>query len=184
MEDSKIVDLFFARNEDAIAETQQKYGWYCTSIAYNILSSIEDSEECVSDAFLNTWNSIPPKRPDNLKAYVGRITRNLSLNRLKSNRARTRGEMVVVLEELQITSIETPDDEMERRLLSDTITEFLHTLTPVKQQMFVLRYWYIEPIESISKKTGWKSHSIRSELYRLRKQLERYLREEGFSYET
>ena len=98
MKDSEIVELYWNRSEDAISETKEKYGWYCTSIAYRMLSSIEDSEECVSDTYLQAWNSIPPNRPDNLKAYVGKITRNLALNRLRANTTQKRGEVPLVFQ--------------------------------------------------------------------------------------
>lgn len=184
MEDSRIIDLYFDRSEDAIAETKAKYNSYCTKIAYNILASFEDTEECVSDTYLHTWNAIPPSRPNSLKGFVGRITRNLSLNRLKANSAKKRGEAVLVLDELQISSLETPYDEVEKKMVADAITGFLRTLSPVKQQMFVLRYWYFEPISAISQKTGWKENSVKSELYRLRSKLKSHLEKEGFRYEA
>ena len=179
MEDEKIINLYFARTEEAIKETKNKYNSYCTSIAYHILSSVEDTEECISDTYMQVWNSIPPNRPDSLRAYVGKITRNLALNRLRANTAKKRGEATLVLEELQISSLETPYDELERKLMADAITAFLHTLPPVKQQIFMLRYWYFEPIKTISRKTGWREDSVKSELYRLRKKLKTHLEKEG-----
>lgn len=183
MEDSGIVELYFVRSEDAIAETRRKYHPYCTKIAYSILASLDDTEECVSDAYLHTWNAIPPNRPKSLKAFVGRITRNLALDRLKANTAKKRGEITLVLDELQVSSLDTPYDAMERKLVAEAITKFLHTLPPVKQQMFVLRYWYFDSIKTISRKTGWKEDSVRSELYRLRNKLKANLEKEGFHSE-
>lgn len=184
MEDSAIIEMYFSRSENAIVETKAKYNSYCTKIAYNILASFEDTEECVSDTYLHVWNSIPPNRPNNLKAFIGTITRNLSLNRLKANSAKKRGEAMSILEELQVSSLQTPYDEMEKKLLAESITRFLRKLSSVKQQIFVLRYWYFEPISVISQKTGWKENSVKSELYRLRCKLTSHLEMEGFSYET
>jgi RNA polymerase sigma-70 factor (ECF subfamily) len=184
LEDERIIELYFERSEDAIKETKIKYNSYCTKIAYNILASFEDTEECVSDTYMHTWNAIPPSKPNDLKAFIGRITRNLSLNRLKANSAKKRGEIALILDELQISSLETPYDEVEKKMVADSITRFLQTLAPVKQQIFVLRYWYFESISAISQKTGWKKASIKSELYRLRSKLKSHLEKEGFYDET
>lgn len=114
MKDSEIVALYWERSEEAVAETKAKYGWYCTSIAYQILSSVEDSEECVSDAYWKTWSSIPPNRPEDLRSYIGKITRNLALNRIKAGSAKKRGEVPLVLEELEVASLDTVENEMDR----------------------------------------------------------------------
>ena len=180
MKDEEIVALYFARNEDAIAKTQEQYGWYCSSIAYHILCSIEDSEECVADTWLHTWNSIPPKKPDRLKPYVGRITRNLALNRVKADASRKCGEVLTALEELEVADLNTPEDAMEQKRLSDAITAFLRTLPPTKQRVFVLRYWYFLSLKEISQKTGWKDNRLMVELYRMRGKLKTYLEKEGF----
>ena len=181
MKDSEIVALYWKRSEDAITQTKEKYGWYCTSIAYRILSSIEDSEECVSDAFLRVWNSIPPNEPKDLRSYIGKITRNLSLNRLKANSVQKRGEVPLVLEELEIASLDTVENELERKRMSEAITGFLRTLPTMKRRIFVLRYWYFEPISAISSETGWKENRIKVELYRLRQKLAAHLEKEGFT---
>lgn len=180
MKDEEIVALYFARNEDAIAQTREKYGWYCSSIAYHILCSIEDSEECVSDTWLRTWNSIPPKRPDRLQPYVGKITRNLALDRVKADAAKNRNEVSQVLEELDSASLDTPENLLEQKRLSETITAFLCTLPPIKQRVFVLRYWYFLSLKEISQKTGWKENRLMVELYRMRGKLKTYLEKEGF----
>ena len=180
MKDSEIVELYWNRSENAISETKEKYGWYCTSIAYRMLSSIEDSEECVSDTYLQAWNSIPPNRPNNLKAYVGKITRNLALNRLRANTTQRRGEVPLVFEELKVPDVKTVEAEIDSRLLSEAITGFLRTLPPIKRRIFVLRYWYFEPISGISAKTGMKESRIKGDLYRMRKKLAAYLDKEGF----
>ena len=180
MKDSEIVELFWSRSENAISETEEKYGWYCPSIAYRMLSSIEDSEECVSDTYLHTWNSIPPNRPENLKAYVGKITRNLALDRLKANAAKKRGEVPLVFEELKVPDSHTVETEIDGKLLSEAITSFLRALPPVKRRIFVLRYWYFESLSGIASKTGIKESRLKGDLFRMRKKLAAYLDKEGF----
>ena len=180
MTDEEIVALYFARNEDAIAETGKKYGWYCSTVAYNILRSLEDSEECVSETWLRAWNSIPPKRPDRLKPYLGRITRNLALDRVRADAARKKTEVPMILEELNVASLDTPEDALEQKRLSEAVSAWLYTLPPGKQRVFVLRYWYFEPLKEISRKTGWKENRLMVELYRMRGKLKRYLQKEGF----
>lgn len=181
MKDSEIVELYWNRSENAIFETKNKYDRYCTSIAYRILSSSEDSEECVSDTYLRTWNSIPPSRPENLKAYVGKITRNVALDRFRASSRKKNEETALVLHEFQVASLDTVDDEMDRLALSEAISSFLRTLEPIKRQVFVLRYWYFESVSEISEKTGWTDNRIRVELFRLRKKLSAYLEKEGFA---
>ena len=180
MEDEKIIELYFARDETAFYETRAKYGPYCTAIAYNILSSFEDTEECISDTYLHTWNSIPPNRPENLKGYVGRITHNLALTMFRKRNAKKRCAITDVLEELQIPSLDDPRETVERKEFSQIISDYLWTLPEEKCRIFILRYWYYESIQSISRATGWKEARIRSELSRIRKKLRSYLEQEGF----
>lgn len=178
MQDQEIVALYWARSEDAIVETREKYGPYCTSIAYRLLNSIEDTEECLSDTWLRTWDSIPPHRPECLKPYVGRITRNLALDRLRRGAAQKRGEVPLVLEEA--AALETAESAVEGRLLAAAITDFLRTLPVQKRQAFVLRYWYLESQGDIARRLGWSQARVKTELYRTRKKLADYLKKEGF----
>lgn len=180
MEDSKIIALYFARSETAIAETQQKYGAYCSAIAYNILASFEDAEECVSDTWLKTWDSIPPAKPERLKGYVGRITHNLAINRYRAGGAKKRGQLPQILSELQAASLEEPEDILERRRLSQKISEFLHGQPVQKQKIFVLRYWYCESLTAIGQTVAMKPERVKTELYRMRKKLKIFLEKEGF----
>ena len=179
MEDEKIIALYFDRDEQAIYETREKYGPYCTAIAYNILSSFEDTEECVSDTYLRTWDSIPPNSPKSLKGYVGRITHNLALTMLRSRSTKKRNVITEVLEELQIPSLEDPVETVGRKETAKLISDFLWTLPVEKRRIFVLRYWYYETIPSISRTTGWKETRIKSELSRIRKKLKKRLEQEG-----
>ena len=179
MEDEKIIDLFFERDERAIYETREKYGPYCTAIAYNILSSFEDTEECVSDTYLRIWNSIPPNRPRSLKGYVGRITHNLALSMFRKRNTKKRGVIREVLDELQIPDLSDPAETAERKETARLISDFLWTLPVENRRVFVLRYWYYETIPSISRATEWKETRIKSELSRTRKKLKHYLEQEG-----
>jgi len=179
MEDEKIIALYFDRDEQAIYETREKYGPYCTAIAYNILSSFEDTEECVSDTYLRTWGSIPPNSPKSLKGYVGRITHNLALTMYRRRKTKKRCVITEVLEELQIPSLEDPTETVERKETAKLISDFLWTLPVEKRRIFVLRYWYFETIPSISRTTGWKETRIKSELSRIRKKLKKHLEQEG-----
>ena len=180
MDDSDIIALYERRSERAIAETSQKYGPYCTGIAWRILACHEDAEECVSDTWLNTWQAIPPARPRSLKAFVGRITHNLALNRCRYSRAQKRGVFTEVLEELEIPALEDPCGELERRELAAAISRFLRGLPEWKRQVFLLRYWEYQPLKTIGEKTGLKEDRVATELYRLRKKLKTYLEQEGF----
>lgn len=180
MEDEKIIALYFERSEEAISETKRKYDGFCTTIAYNILSSFEDSQECVSDAYFKTWNTIPPTRPLNFKGFLGRITRNLALDRYRHNTARKYSGLGEILHEFQIVSLEEPGDAVERKELAASISGFLRTLPPFKQKIFLRRYWYCESVASISRETGMKEEQISTELYRMRKKLKMHLEREGY----
>lgn len=180
MEDQKIIALYFDRSEAAIGETKEKYGSYCSSIAYNILGSLEETEECVSDVYLRIWDTIPPERPNNFRAYLGRITANLALSRYRKNHAKKRSAFTEVLEEMEVTDFHDPCSDLEKKELARTISEFLRKLSPGKRQLFLLRYWYYYPVKTISKKTGLKEERVSVELYRIRTKLRRHLEQEGY----
>jgi RNA polymerase sigma-70 factor (ECF subfamily) len=180
MEDQNIIELYWQRSEDAITETKQKYGPYCTKIAYNILASFEDTEECVADTYLKLWDAIPPARPTNLKAYLGRITHNLAINRYRANSGRKHSSLRDVLTELQISELEDPAEEAQRKALADAVSAFLFTLKPDARKVFVLRYWNYDEISVISQKVGLKEATINSMLYRTRKKLKNYLEKEDW----
>lgn len=184
MEDSKIVELYWDRNPDAIPETSQKYGNYCTAIARNILGNKEDAEECVNDTYLNAWNSIPPNRPFPLSIFLGKITRNLSFNRYKYNRAQKRGggEMTLVLDELGecVSGEDAVWQEINKMELLKAINAFLSRLSDKKRNLFISRYWYAESTSEIAKRYQMTESNINMALSRLRKQLGEYLAERGF----
>ena len=164
MEDEKILGLYRQRNEAAISATGEKYGGYCHAIAYNILASREDSDECVWDTWLRTWNAIPPAQPKSLKSFVGRITHNLAIDRYRYNQRHAGTAMEEVLAELRVEALSEPEETAEAEDL----------------RKFVLRYWYVDSIAEISRKTGLKETRIRTELYRMRKKLSTHLEKEGY----
>lgn len=181
MDDEAIIDRYWQRDESAIEETKQKYHAYCTTIAYSILASFEDTEECVADTYMQTWNNIPPTRPVHFKAFLGRITHNLAVDRYRANSRNRRGGLTEVLRELEITSLEDPEEEVWRIALKDVVSGFLRTLDPQTRRVFVLRYWYYEPVKTISRETGIRAASVNSMLYRTRKKLKTYLTKEGWN---
>lgn len=183
MKDSEILDLYFGRKEEAIAETQKSYGNYCYSIAFHILHDNEDSDECVNDTWMRAWNSIPPSRPDHLNIYLGTITRNLSFDRWKRKHAARRGsgEMELELEELAecIPSTSSVEETVEAAELTKIINSFLHTLPEKDCNVFLRRYWYSEEYTEIAKRYGMKLNSVKSSLFRTRSRLKEFLELQG-----
>lgn len=158
MEDEKIVDLYWLRSERAIAETAAKYGPYCHAIAHHILSSREDSEECVNDTYLRAWNSMPQHRPPVLKAFLGRITRNLALNRCKALTARKRspGQVPLALEELRECIPDTGAADMAEDLaLTEALNRFLAALPALHRKIFLRRYWYLCSVKELPPAAAW-----------------------------
>ena len=184
MNDHEIIQLYWDRNEAAITRTQEAYGPYCTSIAQNILKDPRDTEECVSDTWLKAWNAMPPQRPRLLSAFLGTITRNLSFQRFRARRAEKRGggEMELVLEELEecVSGAESAESEAERRELLSAIHDFLSALPPHKRGMFLCRYWYAEPVETIAGRYGTTRGNVSVQLHRMRTALRTHLLERGY----
>ena len=183
MEDSQIIDLYWARLEQAIQETDTKYGGYCRAIAHNILKSMEDSEECVSDTWLRAWNAMPPQRPSVLSAFLGRITRNLSLARYKAARAEKRGgsSFPAALDELSecVPAGGSVEQTMDERELGQAIDRFLRTIPEKQCSLFLRRYWYAESILQIAERYSLKENTVKSILFRTREQLRKFLQKEG-----
>lgn len=184
MEDKAILDLYFARDEQAITETDQKYGGYCYSIANRILNSNEDSEETVSDTLWQTWESIPPKRPTFLRLFLAKVTRNLAFSRWRKTSAMKRGggETELVLEELAgcIPGTEQVDDQLNAKELAAAIRRFLDTLPERDQDIFLRRYFYVEDAESIAVRYGIRRSNVNIILSRTRAKLKTYLTQEGY----
>ena len=180
MEDNKIIELYFARNEAAISETSCKYGHYCHAIAYNILFSEQDCQECLNDAYLHTWNCIPPARPHSLRAFLGKITRNLALNFLEKKNAQKRGggEVTIILGELAecAASLDSFADELA---LSEIINKFLASLSAQSRKFFVGRYFYARSIKEIARMYGVSENKVTVSLFRTREKLREVLTKEG-----
>lgn len=182
MEDSKIIELFFARSEQAIEELLHKYGGICRKIAFNILSNMEDAEECVNDACLGAWNSIPPQNPSPLITYICKITRNLALKRYRYNTAQRRNSFYdMPLEELGecIPSGNGNSDLGTDGNLTEMIENFLDTLDKKSRVMFVKRYWYAESVKSIAEEFGMTANHISVKLLRIRNKMRVYLEKRG-----
>lgn len=180
MEDNQIIELYWNRSENAILETDKKYGKYCDYIAYNILQNKEDSKECVNDTYLNTWNAIPPQRPNVLKLFLARITRNLAINQYKRKNAKKREQtMEIVLEELQECSSNTSiEQELQYTELVKNINNFLENLSIEKRKIFLERYWYFETIKEICSKNKMSESNVKTTLLRIRQQLKEHLKED------
>ena len=180
MEDKQIIDLYFARDEQAITETNQKYGAYCQTIAYRILQSLPDAEECVSDTCLRAWNTIPPQRPTRLAAFLGAITRRLALDRYEQRTAQKRGgaQTALLLDELQ-ECIPNGENVAEDILLKDLLNRFLSSLPAVTRRTFVLRYWYAYSLQEIGRMQGMRKDAVATSLYRTREKLKEFLEKEG-----
>ena len=184
MEDREIIELFEIRSEDAVSETEKKYGAYCFACAENILGDEEDAKEAVFDTYLCLWNKIPPQKPENLRAFAAKICRNIALNKLRKEKAKKRGsgETEIIFDEISefVSGNDNPEIGFEQKELAKAIDNFLEELSKEKRKIFILRYWYFESIEKIAKRTGKKENSIRNSLFRERKKLKKYLLERGF----
>ncbi len=183
MDDSKIVELFWSRAETAIAETAKKYARYCFHISYTILQNREDAEECVNDTYLNAWNAIPPHRPNHLSTFLGKITRNLSLQKYIKCNAQKRGggQVELALSELEdcIPAETGVEQIVEAQLLAESLDAFLRGLPKETRIVFVARYWYLYSIQEISQRCHMSESKVKSMLYRTRKKLSTYLEKEG-----
>ena len=183
MDDKSIIDLYFSRDEEAITQTDQKYGRYCYCIAYNILNNKEDAEESVSDTYMSAWSAIPPHRPSALAAFLGKITRHISIDRWRARSAQKRGgtEVILVLEELEdcVTGLQNVEMEYERKELLRAYAAFLDALPVTERRVFLRRYWYVDSIEAIAKKSGISQSKVKTMLHRTRARLRKQLAKEG-----
>ena len=184
MKDEKIIELFFTRDEEAIKATEQKYGALCHHIAENFLCIHEDREECVSDAMLELWNSIPPARPDDLCAYLAEIVRCRAIDRTRANNAWKRGGKVQIVSDELLSTI--PDgtelsESYESTRAGEIINELLSSLGREERAVFVMRYWMSESIREIASRTGSTEGKIKMMLMRTRKKLAERLGKEGFT---
>ena len=182
MEDQKIMELYWQRSEAAITETDKKYGKYCYSIAYNILTNNEDAEESVSDTYMAAWKAMPPHRPSVLATFLGKITRRLSIDRWRSRNRYKRGggEMDLALEELEncIPDHQTVEKAYERKQFGAVFNCFLDSLPEMDRRIFLCRYWYMDPIADIANRLGFSESKVTSILYRTRIKLRNVLEKE------
>lgn len=184
MNDNEIVQLLFDRDEAGLKAVGEKYKSYCMKIAENITGSREDAEECVNDAFLRAWELIPPNRPEMLSTFLGKLTRNIAINRRKRLMAEKRGggEAALVFEELSkaVKGGEDVEQEFDRRELSRAINAFLETLPEHKRNIFVCRYWYCDSVKKIAAEWGMTRTAVSVTLHRLRGELCEFLRKRGY----
>jgi RNA polymerase sigma factor (sigma-70 family) len=185
MEDSAIIDLYWAREERALAESDAKYGSYCRTVAYNILRCREDTEECVNDTWLRAWNAMPPQRPGILSSFLAKITRNLSLDRYKAGRADKRGggQLPLALDELGdcIPDSRNVEDVVELKELSRVLDRFLRSLPEREACVFLRRYWFVDSTKEIALRYGMAEGSVKSTLHRTRGKLRACLEKEGIA---
>ena len=184
MEDAKIIELYWERDERAVSETEKKYGKYCHSIAFGVLRNELDAEECVNDTYLRVWESIPPHRPNRLAAFIGKITRNLSINRYMHDRAKKRsGFTEVIFDEIAeiIPDPESQSGVENEAVISDAINAFLATLPQRTRIIFVRRYWYMSTIADIADSLDLSESNVKVILLRTRKKLREHLLKEGIA---
>lgn len=186
LEDQLILKLLFERSENAIKELSHKYSSLCQSISFNILGTKQDVDECINDALLAVWNSIPPERPASLQAYICKITRNLSLKKYSYNTATKRNNRYdAVLDELEecLSEGTTVEDGLIEKELTNEINSFLGTLKEKERVIFVKRYWFHESINEIAGHIGKTNNYVNVHLHRSREKLKAYLKKEGYEVE-
>ena len=184
MDDKSIVDLYFGRDQEAITQTDKKYGHYCYRIAYNILTNKEDAEESVSDTYVAAWRAIPPRRPSVLSTFLGKITRHIAIDRWRERNASKRGggEVSLALEELQdcVAGMQNVEMDYERKEIIKAYVKFLDALPVTERRVFLCRYWYVDSVEAIADKFGFSQSKVKTMLHRTRAKLRKQLAEEGY----
>ena len=184
MEDSEIISLFMERSERAVAAASQKYKGLCKAIAFNILRNNEDAEECVNDALMRLWNSIPPNDPPVFSAYIARIVKNIAYDRLREARREKRGsgEVELVFEELSecVSGNVSVEDELEFKELQAAISEYLKKINPKHRKMFLMRYWYCFGVSEIAARLSTSENSVSVTLVRVRRKIKDHLKKRGY----
>lgn len=185
MKDNEIIALYWERKESAITATAEKYGSYCHTISYNILQDHSDAEECVNDTYLGAWKSMPPQRPDRLSVYLGKITRNLSINRFRQATAEKRGQgqVPLALAELEdcIPTAGGTEEIVETMTLTEALNRFLYSQPKERRSIFIRRYWYLDSIRDIAVRFDMSESKTASLLFRMRKELKHHLEKEGIT---
>lgn len=182
MTDQELLDLYFARSEEAVAATRMVYGPYCRAIALRVLGSEEDAEECLSDVWLRVWNAVPPERPEHFKGWLGVVTRNqaLTICRTKARQPRQVDEAAL---ELALDLSGGPEGEVEAKELGRLISDFLAAQPEKNRNVFLRRYWYGDTVEEAARWAGWSVSRTKSALFRMRNKLRDYLKKEDFYHE-
>lgn len=184
MDDTNILELFWARSQEAVSAAAECYGALCRAVAGNILANPQDAEECVNDVWLAAWNAIPPARPERMGAFLARMTRNIALDKLDYNKALKRnGELDLALSELEecLGSRSGVEERVEAGQTADAIDAFLRTLPREQRWVFLRRYWYADPIAEIAHRGGMSQGKVKSMLFRTREKLKVYLEQEGIA---
>jgi RNA polymerase sigma-70 factor (ECF subfamily) len=187
LSDSELLDLYEKRSESAIEETAKQYGAYCRAISMNILHNKEDAEECVNDAYLNAWNAIPPQRPVPFSTFLGRITRNLSLDRYRTQNAKKRGgETALLLSEIEgcIPSAQNVQNEVESKDLAKIVKDCLYTLREEDKVFFIRRYYHFDSVKEIAERFSVGVSKVNTSLHRTRNKLKDYLQKRGITNEN
>ena len=183
MEDQQIIQLYWDRLEQAIVESERKYGSYCRSIARRILAVEEDAEECVNDTWLHAWNAMPPQRPSILSAFFGKLARNLSLDRWRRNRAAKRGgsQVELALHELGdcLPAAGGPEQALDEKETGRVISQFLRTQPELDRALFIRRYWHLESMATLAQDFQLRESQVKSRLFRTRQRLKAALEKEG-----
>jgi len=181
MQDNEIIELYMQRDERAVDETAKKYGAYCQKIAYNILYDVFDTEECVNDTYMRTWNAIPPTIPKIFSAFLAKITRNLALDRYNSSKAKKRGSLPDSLDELtEVVGGNSLSDQMELSEIGASISVFLQGEKPIARRIFIKRYFFEDTVEAIAKEHGLSISNVKVTLHRIRLRLAKHLEKEGY----
>ena len=183
MKDEQIIDLYFQRSEEAIRQTEAAHGHKLYTLAYRILCSREDAEESVSDTYLAAWNTIPPRRPNFLNAFLAKMTRHISIDRWRKRSAQKRGggEIILALDELEeCVDTHNVETELAKKELTRVLNAFLSSLPETERNVFLCRYWYLDSIQTILEVSGFSQRKVTSMLHRLRGKLRKKLSEEGY----
>ena len=182
MNDKKIIELLFARSQSALTHLQSRFGKYCHSIAYNVLGNDFDAQECVNDTYMRVWDSIPPNKPKDLSVYIGRIARNVSLNRKKQNNAGKRNSSAdLAIDELEEMICDRSMDFSDGVFIKQALNSFLENLSTKDRRIFIQRYWYAYSIKEIAESAGIEENNVRVKLHRLRDDLKKHLEKEGIA---
>ncbi len=188
IDDCELIHLYRAGSEDAITASERKYGAYCFKIAMRVLGNAEDARECINDVWLKAWNEIPRNAPPNPRAFFAKLTRELAIDRWRSNRSEKRGggELPLCLDELSecVQAAGSVEDAVEQKELAQTLKRFVSTLEPTQRNIFVCRYWYFDTVPEIAKRFGFTRSKVSSQLHRTRIQLKAYLKECGYTDEN